>query len=86
MNTSEWKQIRSEMESRGYSVQLKGRSKKEYVCEKDNHIVDICRGGITGTGRGAEIYIYNVDDDCIDFQYTVYDLPKLLNYIDSYNI
>lgn len=85
MNTKDWKALKSELEARGYIVSVKGRNKKEYISEKDDHIVDIYRGGVTGTGPKLKVFIYNVDTYKIDFEFSTLSYKQVLEYVDKYD-
>lgn len=84
MDAKSWKQLRAELESRGYKVTLVGKHKHEYYAEKGSHIIDIYRGGITGTGSYYEVYIYDVDTQEIEFNFETRSSKQLMKFVDDY--
>ena len=85
MTTLDWKSLKTELEFRGYKVAVKGRSRKEYIAEKGDILINILFGGISGTARFTELYIYDLSSDNLEVATHQYQLSKILGYIDDYN-
>jgi hypothetical protein len=84
MDTKSWNQLKVELQQRGFSVQTKGRSRREYIAQKDNTMVDIFRGGLTGTGTKLLMYIYNDEAGNIEFEKEDSFSKNLLDALDAY--
>lgn len=72
---NEWLQLKEEMIKAGFKVEVKGKSKNEYICTKEDIItVDLMYS------RGAYLDMYIFD--------SVYNITyyKRYNYIDTYKV
>ena len=84
MNTSEWKELKSELESRNFKVSIKGRSRSEMIAESDHLIIDIYKKGISNSGTRPEIYIYDIENMVIIEHFNEYFVPRILDRVDAF--
>lgn len=85
MNPKDWKQLKQELINRGFKVSVKGKSKKEYIAEKDFVIVNILRGGLSNCGSQIAMYVFDpkenrmvLDDENSHYKNLLSDLDCLL--------
>ena len=86
MNPKDWKQLREDLQRRGFTVETKGRHKKEYIATHSGIILDILRGSIGHTGSTIEVFAYGEDLDEIvmhTFERSYVDVLKIADQLLS---
>ena len=82
MSPKEWKQIRQELINRGFKVSVKGKNKREYIAEKDDILINLLRGGISGTSSNLVIYIFDSKNNQMVYEGENYSYKKILSTMD----
>ena len=82
MSPKEWKQIRQELINRGFKVSVKGKNKREYIAEKDDILINLLRGGISGTSSNLVIYIFDSKNNQMVYEGENCSYKKILSTMD----
>lgn len=82
MSPKEWKEIKQELINRGFKVIVKGKRKREYIAEKENTLIDLFRGGISGTSSNLVIYIFDSEQNQMVYEGENCSYRKILSAMD----
>jgi len=82
MNPKHWKEMKQALLNRGFKVSVKGKSKKEYIAEKDFVIVNILRGGLSGCGSTIVMYVFDPKENRMVLDDENSNYHKLLSNLD----
>lgn len=86
MNPKDWKQLKEDLQRRGFTVEIKGREKKEYIVSHPGITLDILRGGIGHAGSTIEVFVYgdNLDEIVMHtFERSYTDVIKIVDQLLS---